>query len=123
MKRSSLIQGCDYYPSGLKGMGLKTAIKMLKKAYDDKKFLLTEIMQNKKKYATDKAIQKWSAEDIEGIIVAEQGFRYQLVLNVKSNTIEPLEPYPFGQSRDGNLDKIRSNIIVLWILLILVYLV
>ena len=102
-KCSFLIQGCDYYPSGLKGIGLKKAIQILKKAYEDKKFTLEEIMQNKKKYATENATKKWTPEDIQGIIVAEQGFRYQLILNVKKNSIEPLEPYPFGQNRDRKI--------------------
>lgn len=100
LRYACIMQGCDYYPSGLKGIGLKKAIQILKKAYEDKKFTLEEIMQNKKKYATENATKKWTPEDIQGIIVAEQGFRYQLILNVKKNSIEPLEPYPFGQTEN-----------------------
>lgn len=95
-----ILQGCDYYPTGLPGLGLSKALKFLQKAHEDKQFALEDILSAKRrgKYATAKAVQKWSAEDLRGVLIAEQCFRYQLINNVKLGSVEPLEPYPMGMS-------------------------
>ena len=100
LRFACILQGCDYYPTGLPGLGLKMALKMLQKAHEDKQFDLEEILSDKRrgKYATAKAVNKWSASDLRGVLIAEQCFRYQLIANVKLGAIEPLEPYPFGLS-------------------------
>ena len=97
LRYACLLQGCDYYPSGLAGIGLKTAVKMLQKAKEDGKFLFEDVLKSRHKYTSKKMAEKWSNEDLRGVTLAEQCFRYQLILNIKNGEIEPLEPYPLGK--------------------------
>ena len=98
LRYACLLQGCDYYPSGLAGLGLKTSVKLLQKAKEDKKFLFEDVLRSRHKYTSKKMAEKWSNEDLRGVTLAEQCFRYQLIFNTKTAEIEPLEPYPLGKT-------------------------
>ena len=61
LRYACILQGCDYYPGGLKGLGIKTALKLLKKGKESGATGLSEILANMKKFGvTEKQIQKWT---------------------------------------------------------------
>jgi len=114
LRCACIMQGCDYYPTGLKGVGIKTALKLLKNARDSGGRTLQDIMNKKLAYIPAKKFSKWEEEDIRMILKAEECFRHQLIFNTKTKNIEPLENYPDDKTGSdfahcGNLED-HSNL-------------
>jgi exonuclease-1 len=99
LRYACIMQGCDYYPKGLKGLGIKTAIKLLKTAKEAGATELSQILNNMRKYGiSEKWANKWTAQDIAGVRNAEECFRHQIIFNINEKRFEPLEPYPPGKT-------------------------
>lgn len=74
------ISGCDYYPQGLRGVGIKTGIKICGRAFSDGVSTMADLLKKKEKYFSAKMLDKWDNDTIEKIIKAEETFSYQVNL-------------------------------------------
>ena len=74
------ILGCDYYPQGLPGVGLKTGIKICARAFSDGVSTMSDLLKNKEKYFSTKMLDKWESDAAEKILKAEETFNYQVSL-------------------------------------------
>ena len=72
------ILGCDYYPQGLPGVGLKTGIKICARAFSDGVSTMADLLKNKEKYFSTKMLDKWESDAAEKILKAEETFNYQV---------------------------------------------
>ena len=77
LRYACILQGCDYFPSGLKGVGIKTGIKHLKTAIAAGATHLEQLMTNPNAYLPAKTVTKWEKDDMEAVIRADECFRYQ----------------------------------------------
>ena len=50
------MQGCDYFPKGIPGFGLKTSIKLLLRAFEQDDHSLKAIMEKKNSYFNSKQL-------------------------------------------------------------------
>ena len=50
------MQGCDYFPKGIPGFGLKTSIKLLVRAFEQDDHSLKAIMEKKNSYFNSKQL-------------------------------------------------------------------
>ncbi|CBY24027.1 unnamed protein product [Oikopleura dioica] len=93
-----IMQGCDYFPKGIPGFGLKTSVKLLLRAFEQNDHSLRAIMDKKDSYFNSKQLAKWEANMAEKIVQAEDTFYYQLIVDTKNKTVKPFQPYPEGKT-------------------------
>lgn len=98
LRYACIIQGCDYLPKGIPGFGLKTAIKLLVKAYETGDLSLKAILDKKSSYFKQKQLDKWDPDTAERLLQAENTFTHQIVIDSKTKSVKPFLPYPEGKS-------------------------
>jgi len=101
LRFACIMQGCDYYPQGLPGVGLKTGIKICARAFSDGVSTMADLLKNKEKYFSTKMLDKWESDAAEKILKAEETFNYQLILDTKTRQITPLVKYPEGKDSEN----------------------